>query len=55
MFTRRAFTTTVLGGLAAGLPGRARAAGEPIKIGSIFSYTGPAAFLGDRMKRSVAG
>jgi branched-chain amino acid transport system substrate-binding protein len=54
MFTRRAFTTTVLGGLtAAALPGRARAAGEPIRIGSIFSYTGPAAFLGDRMKRSV--
>jgi branched-chain amino acid transport system substrate-binding protein len=42
-------------GLAAALVPRlsARAAGEPYKIGSIFSYTGPAAFLGDRMKRSV--
>lgn len=55
MLTRRQFTTSVLGGLAAAAarPGLAGAAGEPIKIGSIFSYTGPAAFLGDRMKRSV--
>ena len=43
-------------GLAAAMLPRgleARGAGEPYKIGSIFSYTGPAAFLGDRMKRSV--
>ena len=55
MLTRRQFTTTLTGGLAAGLlgPGRGGAQGAPIKIGSIFSYTGPAAFLGDRMKRSV--
>ena len=55
MLTRRQFTTTLTGGLAAGLlvPGRGVAQGAPIKIGSIFSYTGPAAFLGDRMKRSV--
>jgi branched-chain amino acid transport system substrate-binding protein len=54
MLTRRQFTTSLGGGLAAGLlarPGRAQ--GAPIRIGSIFSYTGPAAFLGDRMKRSV--
>src|SRR6185295_5872114 len=55
MLTRRQFTTTLGGALAAGLvaPGAIRAQGAPIKIGSIFSYTGPAAFLGDRMKRSV--
>ena len=53
--TRRQFTVGTLGGLAATLAPRlqARAAGEPYRIGSIFSYTGPAAFLGDRMKRSV--
>jgi branched-chain amino acid transport system substrate-binding protein len=53
--TRRLFTVGTLGGLAATLAPRlqARAAGEPYRIGSIFSYTGPAAFLGDRMKRSV--
>ncbi len=55
MLTRRQFTTTLTGGFAAGLltPGRSGAQGAPIRIGSIFSYTGPAAFLGDRMKRSV--
>ena len=55
MLTRRQFTTTLGGGLAAGLlaPGLGRAQAGTIKIGSIFSYTGPAAFLGDRMKRSV--
>jgi branched-chain amino acid transport system substrate-binding protein len=55
MLTRRQFTTTLTGGLAAGLlnPALGVAQGAPIKIGSIFSYTGPAAFLGDRMKRSV--
>jgi branched-chain amino acid transport system substrate-binding protein len=55
MLTRRQFTTTLTGGLAAGLlgPGRGSAQGAAIRIGSIFSYTGPAAFLGDRMKRSV--
>ena len=49
MLTRRQFTTTLTGGLAAGLlgPGRGGAQGAAIKIGSIFSYTGPAAFLGD--------
>lgn len=55
MITRRQFHGTMAGGLAAALLPRreARAAGEPYRIGSIFSYTGPAAFLGDRMKRSV--
>jgi branched-chain amino acid transport system substrate-binding protein len=59
MLTRRQFTTALTsgltGGLAAGLvsPGRGSAQGAAIRIGSIFSYTGPAAFLGDRMKRSV--
>jgi branched-chain amino acid transport system substrate-binding protein len=55
MLTRRQFTTTLTGGLAARLlaPGRSEAQAAPIRIGSIFSYTGPAAFLGDRMKRSV--
>ena len=55
MITRRQFQTTMVGGLAATLLPRreARAAGEPYRIGSLFSYTGPAAFLGDRMKRSV--
>src|SRR6185369_14591050 len=55
MITRRQFTVTTVGGLAAALAPRlqARAAGEPYRVGSIFSYTGPAAFLGDRMKRSV--
>jgi branched-chain amino acid transport system substrate-binding protein len=55
MITRRQFTTTLAGALAPALWARrgARAAGEPLRIGSIFSYTGPAAFLGDRMKRSV--
>jgi branched-chain amino acid transport system substrate-binding protein len=55
MITRRQFQGGVLAGLTAALLPRleARAAGEPYKIGSIFSYTGPAAFLGDRMKRSV--
>jgi branched-chain amino acid transport system substrate-binding protein len=55
MMTRRQFSGTLAGGLAAALTPRlqARAAGEPYKVGSIFSYTGPAAFLGDRMKRSV--
>jgi branched-chain amino acid transport system substrate-binding protein len=55
MLTRREFTTILSGGIAAGLvaPGRSAAQGAPIRIGSIFSYTGPAAFLGDRMKRSV--
>jgi branched-chain amino acid transport system substrate-binding protein len=56
MITRRQFTTGAVGGLAAALTPRlaARAASrEPFKVGSIFSYTGPAAFLGDRMKRSV--
>ena len=55
MLTRRQFTTTLGGAMAAGLlaPGAGRAQAAPIKLGSIFSYTGPAAFLGDRMKRSV--
>lgn len=56
MVTRREFGAGLLGGLAAALGPRVQAraaAREPIKIGSIFSYTGPAAFLGDRMKRSV--
>src|SRR5215208_3816145 len=55
MITRRQFHGGALAGLTAALLPRieARAAGEPYKIGSIFSYTGPAAFLGDRMKRSV--
>jgi branched-chain amino acid transport system substrate-binding protein len=54
MLTRRQFSTTVAGGLAGVLASRGgEAQGAPIKIGSIFSYTGPAAFLGDRMKRSV--
>jgi len=59
MLTRRQFTTTLTGGLTGGLaaglvsPGRGNAQGAAIRIGSIFSYTGPAAFLGDRMKRSV--
>jgi branched-chain amino acid transport system substrate-binding protein len=55
MLTRRQFTATLTGGLAAGFisPGLGGAQGTPIRIGSIFSYTGPAAFLGDRMKRSV--
>ncbi|HVQ77326.1 MAG TPA: ABC transporter substrate-binding protein [Candidatus Binatia bacterium] len=55
MITRRQFHTTVAGGLAGALASRleARAQAEPLRIGSIFSYTGPAAFLGDRMKRSV--
>lgn len=55
MLTRRQFSTTLGAGLAGGLlaSGPARAQGRPIRMGSIFSYTGPAAFLGDRMKRSV--
>ena len=55
MITRRQFHGSMAGGVAAALLPRleARAAGEPYRIGSIFSYTGPAAFLGDRMKRSV--
>lgn len=55
MFTRRQFTATLTGGVAAAFlrPGPGGAQGTPIRIGSIFSYTGPAAFLGDRMKRSV--
>src|SRR6185312_2308116 len=55
MLTRRQFTTTMGGAIAAGLlaPGAVRAQGAPIKLGSIFSYAGPAAFLVDRMKRSV--
>jgi branched-chain amino acid transport system substrate-binding protein len=55
MITRRQFHTAVAGGLAGALASRleARAQAEPLRIGSIFSYTGPAAFLGDRMKRSV--
>lgn len=55
MITRRQFHTTVAGGLVGALASRleARAQAEPLRIGSIFSYTGPAAFLGDRMKRSV--
>jgi branched-chain amino acid transport system substrate-binding protein len=55
MITRRQFTVSTAGGLAAALAPRlqARAAGEPYRVGSNFSYTGPAAFLGDRMKRSV--
>jgi branched-chain amino acid transport system substrate-binding protein len=55
MLTRRQFTATLTGGLAAGFisPGLGGAQGTPIRVGSIFSYTGPAAFLGDRMKRSV--
>jgi branched-chain amino acid transport system substrate-binding protein len=55
MLTRRQFTATLTGGLAARFlaPGGSEAQGTPIRIGSIFSYTGPAAFLGDRMKRSV--
>ena len=56
MITRRQFGAGMAGTLAAALGPRlaAKAATkEPIKIGSIFSYTGPAAFLGDRMKRSV--
>ena len=55
MLTRRQFTATLTGSLAAGLLGPALgvAQGAAIRIGSIFSYTGPAAFLGDRMKRSV--
>ena len=50
MLTRRQFTTTLTGGLAAGVlgPGRGGAQGAVIRLGSI-----PAAFLGDRMKRSV--
>jgi branched-chain amino acid transport system substrate-binding protein len=54
MLTRRTFTTTLAGGLAGlAAAGRARAQAGSIRLGSIFSYTGPAAFLGDRMKRSV--
>ena len=54
MLTRRRFTTTLAGGLAGlAAAGRARAQAGSIRLGSIFSYTGPAAFLGDRMKRSV--
>ena len=55
MITRRQFHSTVTGAVAATLvPGRPLPAqSEPVRIGSIFSYTGPAAFLGDRMKRSV--
>ena len=56
MVTRRRFNAGVVGALAAALGPRLQATAatrEPIKIGSIFSYTGPAAFLGDRMKRSV--
>ena len=56
MVTRRQFNAGVVGALAATLGPRLQAKAatrEAIKIGSIFSYTGPAAFLGDRMKRSV--
>ncbi len=56
MVTRRQFTAGMMGALAAAVAPRleAKAAGrEPLRVGSIFSYTGPAAFLGDRMKRSV--
>lgn len=55
MITRRQFHGTMGAALAAALAPRreARAQPEPLRIGSIFSYTGPAAFLGDRMKRSV--
>jgi branched-chain amino acid transport system substrate-binding protein len=54
MITRRQFHSTMAGAITATLaPGRARAQSEPLRMGSIFSYTGPAAFLGDRMKRSV--
>ncbi len=54
MITRREFGRTVLAGAAMATVGpRVARAAEPYRVGSIFSYTGPAAFLGDRMKRSV--
>lgn len=56
MVTRRQFSAGMMGALAAIVAPRleAKAAGrELLRVGSIFSYTGPAAFLGDRMKRSV--
>jgi branched-chain amino acid transport system substrate-binding protein len=55
MITRRQFHRAMLGSLGAtlGAAAKPRAAPAPYRIGSIFSYTGPAAFLGDRMKRSV--
>lgn len=45
-FTRRILATTAGIAMAAGL-GTAAMAAEPIKIGSVLSATGPAAFLGD--------
>jgi ABC-type glycerol-3-phosphate transport system substrate-binding protein len=45
-FARRILATTAGIAMAAGL-GTAAMAAEPIKIGSVLSATGPAAFLGD--------
>lgn len=39
--------------LAAGVPALARAQGAPVKIGSVLSVTGPAAFLGEDMKAGM--
>jgi len=51
--TRRQLGAGALALATMGLAGRARAQGAPLKIGTVLSVTGPAAFLGEDMKRGM--
>ncbi len=51
--TRRQLGGAALALAALGLPRGARAQGAPLKIGTVLSVTGPAAFLGEDMKRGM--
>ncbi len=51
MLTRRNTMTALLGAASAGWLGAGRAAAaDPVRIGTILSVSGPAAFLGQDMK-----
>jgi len=50
---RRLLAASAAAALSALLPGAAIGQGEPFRIGTILSVTGPGAFLGDHMKRGM--
>jgi branched-chain amino acid transport system substrate-binding protein len=53
MLSRRTTITALLGAATAGLGNRRARAADPIRIGTILSVSGPAAFLGQDMKDGV--